>query len=407
MDGGEKPSRGAWAALLAAWFGWVLDAFDFSIFFLVMPKIAASFGVTIKSTAASVTLTLLVRLLGSFVAGWAADRFGRKWPLMISIVWFSVCDGLVAVAPSFEMVVVLRVLFGFGMGAEWTAGATLAMESWPAKTRGFASGVLQAGWAVGYLLASVVYAVVAPEHGWRALFVIAALPALIVLPIRFFVAEPKQAPRPAEQGQATPQLMRRVAVASFVLAFGFAVYFALTTFLPTLLQKEHGFDEKLVGKHVAWFNVGMLIGAPACGWLSSKLHPMKAIAGCVVFAPLWVPLAVGWAGPSWMVLGAFLAGAFAGGPAGVTPAWLATLFPAWFRARGTGLCYHVAAFAAAFTPFAVAAIAEGGAGFGNTVVYAVALLAWAQVIVLVLLPKTTTLGERLNRTATGVTDPPR
>src|SRR5262249_41177273 len=134
---GERPSRDAWAALLAAWLGWVLDAFDFSIFFLVMPKIAEEFGVSIKSTAGSVTATLLVRLLRSFAAGWAADRFGRKWPLMISIVWFSVCDGLVAIAPTFGMVVALRVLYGFGMGAEWTAGATLAMEAWPAKSRGF------------------------------------------------------------------------------------------------------------------------------------------------------------------------------------------------------------------------------------------------------------------------------
>jgi len=388
VDGGDKPTRGAWASLSAAWFGWVLDAFDFSIFFLVMPKIAASFGVTIKSTAASVTLTLLVRLLGSFVAGWAADRFGRKWPLMISIVWFSVCDGLVAVAPSFEVVVLLRVLFGFGMGAEWTAGATLAMEQWPARSRGFASGVLQAGWAVGYLLASAVYAVVTPVYGWRALFVIAAAPALIVLPIRFFVSEPKREPAPpTPQARGTPALFRRVAYASFILAFGFAVYFALTTFLPTLLQKEHGFDEQLVGKHLAGFNVGMLIGAPVCGWLASRVHPMKAIAGCIVFAPLCAPLAVGWAGREWMLAGAVLVGAFAGGPAGVTPVWLATLFPGWFRARGTGLCYHVAAFAAAFTPFAVAAIAEGGVGFGNTVVYAVAALAWAQVAVLLVLPK--------------------
>lgn len=386
----EKPTRGAWAALTAAWLGWVLDAFDFSIFFLVMPKIAAEFGVSIKSTAGSVTATLLVRLLGSFVAGWAADRFGRKWPLMISIVWFSVCDGLVSLAPTFAAVVTLRILFGFGMGAEWTAGATLAMEAWPAKSRGFASGVLQAGWAVGYLLASLVYSFVIPVYGWRALFVIAAAPALLVLPIRFFVPDtrPVAAAREEPQARATREMLRRVALASFVLAFGFAVYFALTTFLPTLLGKEHHFDDATIGRHVAWFNVGMLIGAPACGWLSVRVHPMKAIALCIVFAPLCAPLAVGWAGLEWMLPGAVLVGTFAGGPAGVTPVWLATLFPAWFRARGTGLTYHVAAFLAAFTPFAVAAIAESGAGFSNTVVYAVAALAWSQVVVLLVIPKT-------------------
>jgi SHS family lactate transporter-like MFS transporter len=390
MKAAETPGRKAWAALAAAWFGWVLDAFDFSIFFLVMPKIAQEFGVTLTSTAASVTATLVVRLLGSFAAGWLADRFGRKWPLMISIVWFSVCDGLVSVAPSFKLVVALRILYGFGMGAEWTAGATLAMEAWPKRTRGFASGLLQAGWAVGYLLAAVVYARVMPVYGWRALFVIAAAPALLVLPIRFFVADVRPAAAEvATSRAATGDLLKRVALASFVLAFGFAVYFALTTFLPTLLQKDLHFDPEAVGRHVAWFNAGMLVGAPACGWLASRVHPMKAIAVCVVFAPLTVPLAVGDAGREWMLPGALLTGMFAGGPAGVTPMWLSQLFPDWFRARGTGLCYHLAAFAAAFTPFAVAAVAESGLGFSRTVVYAVALLAWSQVIVLLLVPKTT------------------
>ena len=186
-----------------------------------MPKIAAEFGVTMKSTAASVTATLLVRLLGSFCAGWLADRVGRKWPLMISIVWFSVCDGLVSIAPTFRAVVALRILYGFGMGAEWTAGATLAMEAWPARSRGFASGVLQAGWAVGYLLASVVYAYVMPLYGWRALFVIAAAPALLVLPIRYFVPDTKAVEPPSERPlRSTPELTRQVMLASFVHTAG-------------------------------------------------------------------------------------------------------------------------------------------------------------------------------------------
>src|SRR5919109_1603480 len=120
-------------------------------------------------------------------AGWASDRFGRKLPLMISIVWFAACDGAVALAPSFGWVLALRTVFGFGMGAEWTSGATLAMENWPARSRGIASGVLQGSWAVGYLLAAAVTAVVVPAWGWRPLFAIAALPALLVLPIRWLV----------------------------------------------------------------------------------------------------------------------------------------------------------------------------------------------------------------------------
>src|SRR5688500_3856434 len=132
----REPTRGQWCTFLAAWFGWVLDAFDFTIFILVMPDIAREFGVSATATTASITLTLLVRLLGGFAAGAAADRWGRKLPLMLSVVWFAVCDGAVFFAPSFAWLLVLRTLFGFGMGAEWTAGATLAMENWPERSRG-------------------------------------------------------------------------------------------------------------------------------------------------------------------------------------------------------------------------------------------------------------------------------
>jgi SHS family lactate transporter-like MFS transporter len=378
-----RPSRDAWAALLAAWFGWVLDAFDFSVFVLVMPQIAQEFGVTITSTAFSVTLTLLVRLLGSFVAGAAADRWGRKTPLMISVVWLAACNGLVSVAPSFQAVLLLRVLFGFGMGAEWTAGATLAMEAWPERSRGFASGLLQAGWAVGYLLAAVVSKYVLPEYGWRGMFVTTIAPAFLALPIRIFVKETHVRAAPAAKVHATGDLARRVVYASFVLGFGFAIYYGLTTFLPTLLKKEHGFDPSQIARNVAWFNVGMLIGAPTAGLLAMRVRPTRAIAAVVVAAPLATPLAVGWAGDAWMVPGAFLVGAFAGGPAGVTPVWLSQLFPPWFRARGNGLCYHFALGSTAIVPTLVSAIAEqGGWGFSRAVVVVVAVFAWSQVAVL-------------------------
>ncbi len=141
-----------------------------------------------------------------------------------------------------------------------------------------------------------------------------------------------------------------------------------------MLGKEHGFDSGQVARNLVYFNVGMLIGAPLAGLLAMRIKPVRAIAVFVVFVPLATPLAVGWAGDQWMIVGAFLAGFFGGGPSGVTALWLSTLFPPWFRARGNGLCYHFAAGASAFVPFGVSAIAEqGGLGFGRAVVYAVAL----------------------------------
>ena len=152
----KEPTRAHWGAFGAAWAGWVLDAFDFTIFMLVMPNVARDMGVANVATAGSITLTLFARLAGGYIAGAAADRWGRKLPLMISLVWFAACDAAVAFAPTFGWILVLRTLFGLGMGAEWTAGTTLAMESWPARSRGIASGILQGSWAVGYLLAAAV-----------------------------------------------------------------------------------------------------------------------------------------------------------------------------------------------------------------------------------------------------------
>ena len=144
----KEPTREQWTCFTAAWLGWVLDAFDFTIFFLVMKYVSAEFGVSTVATTWTIALTLIARLAGGFAAGALADRVGRRLPLLLSIVGFSVCDGAVALAPSFGWVLALRFLFGFFMGAEWTAGTTLAMENWPARSRGIASGILQGSWAV-------------------------------------------------------------------------------------------------------------------------------------------------------------------------------------------------------------------------------------------------------------------
>lgn len=362
----REPSRGQWASFVAAWLGWVLDAFDFTIFLLVMKQIAAEFGETYVATAGSIALTLLTRLLGAVVAGWAADRFGRKWPLMISIAWFAVCDGLVSLAPSFGWVLALRTLFGFGMGAEWTAGATLAMENWPERTRGLASGVLQGSWAIGYLLAGVVAGAVVPTWGWRALFLIAAVPALLVLPIRAFVPESEAWTASRAQANArvswrallaTPGVLRRLIWSAGFLAAGFCGYYALTGTYAVLLQDSFSQTLPQVSWHVALFNVGMLVGAAACGALAMKKGVPLAVglaAGLMVVA---TPLYVG-AMPAWLAVGAFAGGVFGAGSSGTTPLLLTSLFPTAVRARAVGLAYQLGAVPAAFVPMAIAALSS-------------------------------------------------
>ncbi len=368
----KEPTRDQWAALAAAWSGWVLDAFDFTIFLLVMPHIAKEFGVGITAVSASITLTLLVRLIGGVAAGWAADRWGRRLPLMIAMVWLAVFDSAIAFAPSLTWILVLRTLFGFGMGAEWAAGATLAMESWPARSKHIASGLLQAGWPVGYLLAAAVSAFVVPVWGWRALFLIAAAPALLVLPVRMFVKESPEwlAQKAARAAQGTgPRPVAAIARASMVamrgkliwgsvvMALGFGVYYAMGAQYPTMLMTEHGMGAGELGGVLIVFNLGMLVGAIACGALAERKGVLFTVAvPALLMVPL-MPLYVGMA-PQLLYVGAFVGGAVGLGFCGVVPSLLTGMFDTSVRARAVGFVYHAGAFLAAFVPIAVAGLAD-------------------------------------------------
>jgi len=372
----REPTRGQWISFLAAWLGWIMDAFDFTIFLLVMPQITKEFGVSNTAAAGTITLTLLMRLLGGLGAGAIADRWGRKLPLMISVVWFAVCDGAIAFAPSFGWVLVLRTLFGFGMGAEWTSGATLAMENWPVRSRGIASGVLQGSWAIGYLLAAVVSAAVVPIWGWRALFLIAALPALLVLPIRAWVPEslePKvegAAARPSTLTEIMrPGMPTKLAWASLIMALGLGGYYGLTSLYPTLLKGALEQSPAQVATYVSLFNIGMMAGAIACGVIAARRGVVLAVVLPALLVLPVLPLYVG-AYPALLAVGALLGGAFGAGFSGVTPLLLTSLFPPHVRARSIGLVYHVGAFAAALIPTAVAALNErGGLSLGRSIAY--------------------------------------
>jgi SHS family lactate transporter-like MFS transporter len=359
----KEPTRAQWTAFAAAWVGWVLDAFDFTIYLVVGLLIAEEFKVSPSALAGSITLTLLVRLLGGWVAGWMADRWGRKLPLMISLFWFAVFDAAIYFAPSVTWILILRTLFGFGMGAEWTAGTALAMESFPARSRKMASGLLQAGWPVGFLLAAGTAYFVVPAFGWRAMFLIAAVPALIVVPIRFMV--PNHIPgadAPAEHTRTrladlmAPGVRKMIILGSLVMALGFIVYYGLTANYVVMLMKDHGVAYPSAFLHSVVFNVGMLVGVIAAGWVANRYGVIVAL---VTPALLMVPalaLYVGWV-PNGMWIGAFLGGALGAGYSGVTPVLTTSLFPANVRARAIGVVYHAGALLAAFTPWVTTEIA--------------------------------------------------
>lgn len=355
----REPTRGQWMAFSAAWLGWVLDAFDFTIYLIVAPEIAREFGVSQTAVMGSLTLTLLLRLAGGVVAGSIADRWGRKLPLMLSLVWFAVFDGLVALAPSFAWVIILRTLFGFGMGAEWTAGSTLAMESWPARSRGIASGILQGSWAIGFLLAALASAVIVPAFGWRALFVVAVAPALLALPIRWLVPES----HPPRRDRAAPPplapVLGSLISASLLMALGFGVYYALTSAYALMLAGDHGLAVGDRWTLMAIFNIGMLCGAVATGW-AARRHGLRAVIALpALLAIPALPLYVG-AIPGTLGIGAFLGGALGVGFTGVVPLVLTDLFPAEVRARAVGIAYHAGAMVAAFVAPGIPALAAAG-----------------------------------------------
>jgi MFS transporter, SHS family, lactate transporter len=348
----QPEQKANWASFTAAWVGWVLDAFDFTIFIVVGLHMAKEFGVGPAAHAGSLTLTLLVRLAGGFVAGWMADRWGRRLPLMLSLLWFALFDALIFFAPTFTWIIVFRTLFGFGMGAEWTAGTALAMESMPPSKRKLASGLLQAGWPIGFLLAALTAYFVVPAYGWRVMFLIAAAPALLVIPIRMLV--PDDAPQTHETSKgvvadlAAPAVRKMLVLGSLVMALGFVVYYGMvTTHLGLHVAAGLSIADGWLGQ--IWFNVGMLIGVIGAGWVASRFGIITALVAPALLMVPALPLFVGMS-PGYMAIGAFLGGALGVGYSGVTPVLTTSLFPAHVRARAIGIVYHVGALLAAFVP---------------------------------------------------------
>src|SRR5881275_1336025 len=189
MKHSQEHSEGHGAALFAGFLGWTLDAFDFFLVVVTLTAIAKEFHRTDKEIALSIALTLGFRPVGAFIFGLLADRYGRRLPLMLDLVFFSLVEVLSGLAPNYATFMVLRALFGIGMGGEWGVGASLVMEKVPPRLRGLLSGLLQEGYAAGYLLAAVAYYFVFPRWGWRPMFFIGGLPALLAIFVRFKVKE--------------------------------------------------------------------------------------------------------------------------------------------------------------------------------------------------------------------------
>ncbi len=367
----KEPTKDQWTAWVAAWLGWTLDAFDFTIFPFLMVPIAKEFNVPLTDVAIVFTLTLWMRLLGATAAGWLSDRMGRKTPLMISIAWYSVCNFIAGFSPSFLFLLVFRTLLGIGMGAEWPAGAALAMETWPIRSRGFMGAMLQGSWGLGAVLSSAAYGLLYDLIGWRGLLWMGILPAFLIIYVRKFVKEPavwvenRRIQRTQHREVRAPlfsifklQVLGNTLTACWFMASAFVIGYSVGGMFPTYLQKDVGLSAGFVALPVLLQSLVFFLSSALWGWMADRVGRRWAI---LVPALLTIPVA-----PLYLMTGNYamivvffaLQGAFGGGGMHVQyPHYLAERFPTEVRATASGFCYHQGAIFGGLVPLVLTYLA--------------------------------------------------
>jgi SHS family lactate transporter-like MFS transporter len=347
MDDAHKPvvAEGHRAALFAGFLGWTLDAFDFFLVGLSLTAIAAEFHKTDADIALSITLTLGFRPVGAFIFGLLADRYGRRLPLMLDLVFYSVIEVLSGLAPNYASFMVLRALFGIGMGGEWGVGASLAMEKVPPRLRGVLSGLLQEGYAAGYLLAAGCYFFVFPRWGWRPMFFIGGLPALLAIFVRFHVKESEVWRKTRHEswgklGRAIASHWRLFIYLVLLMMMMNFVSHGTQDMYPTLLKRAWGFGPQKVALVTAFTMVGAIAGGILFGLLSDRFGRRGSMIAALVCAMFVIPL---WAlSPSMSLLltGGFLMQFMVQGAWGIIPAHLTELSPDSVRGFLPGFAYQ-------------------------------------------------------------------
>jgi MFS transporter, SHS family, lactate transporter len=355
-------SREAAHTLFASFLGWTLDAFDFFVLVFVLPKIGAEFHRSVADIAFAITLTLAMRPVGAAIFGWLADRYGRRVPLMIDVLLYSVVEVLSGLAPSYGWFLFLRALYGIGMGGEWGVGASLAMEAVAPKWRGFFSGLLQEGYAVGYLLAAAAYFLVYPLFGWRAMFFIGGAPALLTLYIRAKVPESEAWQRTRPDRAAIFRALRK----NFPMFAYLCVFLAAMSFVshgtqdlyPTFLEKQRGLGPHHVAEIAIIYNIGAVLGGVFFGYISDSWGRRRSIATALILAIFIIPLWIGARSIALLITGAFLMQFMVQGAFGVIPAHLSELSPPEVRGLFSGMAYQVGVLLAANAAFLEALLAQ-------------------------------------------------
>jgi SHS family lactate transporter-like MFS transporter len=393
----KEPTRDQWMAWIAAWLGWTLDAFDFTIFLLIMVPIAQTFHVPLVEVTAVFTITLWLRLFGATASGWLSDRVGRKAPLMISISWYSICNFIAGFSPTFWFLFLFRALLGIGMGAEWPAGAALAMETWPARSRGFMSGVLQGSWGIGFLLSSAAYGLLYDSIGWRGLLWLGILPALAVLYVRRFVKEPEvwvaNRAKQREQNREfrtplfdifRPRVLGNTITACLWMGSGFVVYYSVYGLFATHMQKDLHFSPGMVALPIALANLIGFLASGFWGWVADLYGRRWSMIIPAIIGIFITPIYLFTANYAVITTAFVIQGVFLGAIYGQNPSYLSERFPTEVRATAAGFCYHQGAIWGGLVGPVLAAFAAGQpTGFavpmlvgtvGGALVFIVALL---------------------------------
>src|SRR5450432_1985348 len=385
----EGSGSGHAAALFAGFLGWTLDAFDFFLVVLSLTAIAAEFHKTNAEIALSITLTLAFRPIGALIFGLLADRYGRRLPLMLDLVFYSVIEVASGLAPSYTAFLVLRALFGVGMGGEWGVGASLAMEKVPVRLRGLLSGFLQQGYATGYLLAAMCYFFLFERFGWRPLFFIGGLPALLALFVRVRVKESEvwKQTRHHTWGHLGRDIVSHwklfLYIAFLMMAMNFASH-GTQDMYPAFLERQWHFGVSGRAAVTACSMVGAILGGTLFGWLSDRFGRRRSMVTALLLATLVVPL---WAfAPSvpLLVVGAFLMQFLVQGAWGVIPAHLSELSPDTVRGFLPGFGYQCGVLLASSVSYIEAV-------FAHRTSYAIAMAGTAATVFL-LAAATTAMG---------------
>ena len=355
-------------AVLAGFLGWTLDAFDFFILTLVIDDIAKSFGRTRPDVALALTVTLAMRPVGAIVFGIMADRLGRRLPLMLNVIFYAVISVLSGLAPSYQVFLLLRMLFGIGMGGEWGVGASLALESASPRLRGLLSGLLQEGYALGNLLSAIAFRLVYPYfnslypgNGWRLMFFLGGLPALLSLFIRARVKESdawhEHRMDWASYRRSLPRFWKRFVYLVILMTMMNFMSHGTQDMYPTLLGRL-GYGKTGVADLTMLSGLGAILGGLAFGYYSDRTGRRRAMLIAMVCGLAVVPFWIAGASPISIVAGVFLMQFFVQGAWGVIPAHINELSPNHLRGFFPGFAYQLGVMFAASIPYVESALGE-------------------------------------------------